>query len=1098
MADPVSAAFTIGLSLANMALTASRKIEGPRQDTTFANGDYGLTLNRIWGKRAVVPAFVWGPPLKEVSRRRKTKGGKYNDYSYFGSFLVVVACHPLGAVTRIKLDGHLVYDVTGSGPVTPFELGGASGGGGGKGGGGGGLGGGVVTDYIAVRLGGATQPVDPHMQAIVEAEHGAGSCPAYRGYTTILAKDLPLEKFGNRIPQPWVEAVSVPVAHYPFESYTIHDANLSRLHNATFSPDGSRFMFAAPSFSGVWTSYYEIWDVAARARMIAGELPVNIQGGGPLGLYSNGNWLAVSFDNQYIYEFSPDGLSYTVKAGPLFGVAGGGVQVIPDGAGNEHWLAYPYSSLRPYIVDGVTYDPLTVTGYDWAPCQFFADILGNIWAFGRTAIGSYTIAHFLRVVTHDGSSGPAYFQATGLGSGGGIKAACCAPDGKFVIAWEVDSAADRLYRIDPADGSVLASVTATIDVYNVKKQFANLRVGAASLWIDATEYDLNTLTAIRTVDFNDWTTQLASGNIYDPIGHALITSPSNDTKITWRCLDRIESPGLTLGDIVSEVMVLAGEDPASFDVSALTQTIEGYSTTGGSGKDWLEPLLDLYDVDARPHGFQLQFVPRGGAAGALLPSSRFAMPQDQAGELFVSVLGGGTDVASQVVLQFADLAADQQPNAAASPRLYEAEGNRALALDMRNLALASGDARQLVARYHRRAQWDARGAAMAVSMREIALEPGDVHPLDLAGVSVAARLTSAVWQADGVVALEWKRDDPSVAVLNGAAGATFDGRPESAVTVPLLSKGFVLDIPLLSDLDDAPNPPVYLAAAPYAAGTWPGCSFFEEVGGEYTDELASLPSTAQSAWGYATTVLGDVPSPWCWDRGNSVTVVLQVGSLTGCTEAAADADPRLNLCLIGSELVQFTVATLVAAQTWELSGFKRGRKGTEQHTAAHAARDVFLLLDQATAQDLPLSDVGTDLLFKAVTSGRSESGAFPIGLAPFTGASLKPLSPVHLRAVKDSASGDWLLSWTRRTRIGGAWTSGTGIPLGEPSEEYRLTLGNGTSEVTKTVTGASTYTWSAAAQTTDVGGAVALGDLEWAVRQWGGAGYAGFPAEAVA
>jgi hypothetical protein len=295
-----------------------------------------------------------------------------------------------------------------------------------------------------------------------------------------------------------------------------------------------------------------------------------------------------------------------------------------------------------------------------------------------------------------------------------------------------------------------------------------------------------------------------------------------------------------------------------------------------------------------------------------------------------------------------------------------------------------------------------------------------------------------------------------------------DGRPESTVAVPLLSKGFVLDIPLLRDGDSSSNPLLYFFAAPYADGAWPGATFFEAVGGDYTDERGSVSSAYQATWGYSTDALADVSSPWIWDLANSVNVRLQVGTLTGCTESDIDVNPSLNLALIGGEIVNFTTATLEGDGTWTISGFKRGRRGTEQYTAGHAERDVFLLLSNAAIAENGLSDVGTSMLFKAVTTGRTLSGSIPIAL-DYTGASLKPLSPVHLTAARESDD-DWKLDWVRRTRVGGAWTSGTPIPLSEASEESELEIMDGVT-VKRTVTGLtlSTWTYSAANQVTDWG-----------------------------
>jgi hypothetical protein len=118
------AAITIAMTAANMALTASRKIEGPRLDDVKSTGaDYGTPLYMLWGMRRLEVPIFWAEDLREVKRRRKTKGGKFNEYTYYGTWAVAVAGHEIAAIRRIWFDTHLVYDLSGAGPVTPFDFG---------------------------------------------------------------------------------------------------------------------------------------------------------------------------------------------------------------------------------------------------------------------------------------------------------------------------------------------------------------------------------------------------------------------------------------------------------------------------------------------------------------------------------------------------------------------------------------------------------------------------------------------------------------------------------------------------------------------------------------------------------------------------------------------------------------------------------------------------------------------------------------------------------------------------------------------------------------------------------------------------------------
>jgi hypothetical protein len=1079
--DPV----TLALTVANMALTASQKIEGPRQDTKFTSGDYGAALNRIYGMRRISPAIFFGEPLKEVKQQRKTKGGKYNDYTYFGTWAVMLANHPIQAVRRVWFDTHLAFDLSGAGPVTPFDFGQATSGKsareistGGKSG---------ASTYFAIYLGTEDQECDPRILATTEAKQGEGTCPAYRGRAYIVFKDVPLGKLGNRIPQVSVELVAHG-ASVNVPTQQVADPVITTGWNlASYSPDFSRLLLVQWS-----TGYpeYEIWDVAARAPMIWGTLPFEYPSlGDAIGIYNDGTIMMMSDQYQNVRQVSPDGLISSVLVGPLSGThRQRSVRVLADATGTEHWIAYGGDSY--VIIDGAE---SALPGV----ADVFADSYGDIWAL---IPDGYTVT-FVRLI--DGGEGAGWDATITVTLPTSTSTVFFGhhsrtTDGdRFVFGPRPQSGTYYNWVFDPTDPSTVTGVDVGTDGTNNfdREIWNNIPPGAATYWVRGNEISLVTGAVVRTA----FSSTYGNRSLYDPINHAIIQNRgiSGTTYLIWNYLDRVSGDGIALGDIVADVCRLSGLSDDAFDVSLLTDIVPGYSCSQGSGKDWLEPLLSLYDVDARPHGFQLQFLPRGGAPGAPLSSESFALAEGGDGPLYSFPRSGGSDVPITVKLQFADLAADQQPAPAMSGPLAAQDGKRELSLDMSTLALGQDAARQLTGRYHRRQLMDRVPYTLSLPASQIGLEPADVHPLALRGITQAARLTSMVVGADRQIQCEWRRDDPSIHDLDGSAGADFAGREPSVIAVPLISKGFVLDVPLLTDAHNSANPLLYIGAAPYAAGTWPGATIFEQTtGGEYSDELGSVPTTSAATWGYTNAALPDA-NPNLWDRGSSVNVTIQTGALTGCTEAEIDATPTRNLALIGDELVNFTTATLEGDGTYTLSGFKRGRRGTEWATDAHATRDVFLLLSHVATAARGLSDVGTDMNFKAVTSGRTATSAFPISLAPFTGASLKPYAPCHLVAVKES-NGDWTLSWVRRTRVGGAWTSGTTIPLGEVSEEYHLTVGDGASSDTKTVTSATTYLWSVAEQTTDTGAEVMAGDLAWAVAQISDAVGDGFLAEATA
>ncbi len=1076
--DPISLGISVALMGINMALTASQKIEGPRLDSLkFTGGDYGNPLPMIWGKRRLSVPVFWAEDLKEVKRRRKTKGGKYNDYTYYGTWAVALAGHEIEGVTRVWFDKHLAYDVTGAGPVTPFD-------------------GGDALHRIFAHLLRATgkgnsqyqiyfgtddQEPDPRMQATVDAKTGlTNSCPAYRGTAYIVFKDIALEKLGNRIPQVDVEIVSTASDILPTEAHTVTYGPAPG-YPLTFSSDYSRLGWFE---QGGYTSPhgFEIWDTAARSQMLAGAMDTGggvagVNDNATFGVYNNGTMLVVGYGSDDIYEVTPEGVTTLVfTASPHFDSQQYGTRVLADGAGVEHWGTYPYSFYQNWYFDGVKYSP------GWQACLYFADSYGNIWVVGKPW-GATNTCYFQNLVAVDNS--PGYLNSFSIAmpvtssvtiNGEGAYAA--ASGDNFVLNW-----AGANYLIDPTTGSILSSHTATAAglAQSAKVSWSNIAPGSDTIWMGNSEYDLFTGELIRTISAIPAGT---SGNrsVYDPINHALIVETA-PTELTWYYLDRIDSDGVTLGDIEADVAEMCGV--LDYDFSAHTQVVDGWSATQGQASNIIEPLHSAYDCTIRPHDFTLQGINYSGTSLGTLTTERFV----KADPRYTVKIRQAAELPVAATVSFADINGDQQPNNARADRPLDATGARGeKTIDMGTWATDVDTARSHVDRFFCR-WWNERTeVSFALTSQQLVLEPGDCRTINLDDETMIGRLVRLTIKADDTLATEWKYDHPSLAVLDTVNGAAMDGRETSVISVALISKGFVIDGPYLRDADASTPPILYGLAAPYGPGTWPGAVIYQAIDGEYSEEVGSVPSSEKATWGVVDEAF-DYTNPNLWDRGTVLTVRMKTGSLTGTTEAAIDANPMANLAAIGQpgrwEYVNFTTATLIAADVYEVSGFKRGRRGTEWAAEQHEAGDSFELLDTAQSMAMGLSEVGTDLSFKAITSGRTESGTFAVPVAPFTGASLKPYAPASLRAAKDSGSGDWTLTWIRRTRVGGAWTSGTSIPLSEASEEYEVEILDGGGSVLHTYTGLTspTVTYSAADQTSYAGGSVAVGSLHYRIYQ---------------
>lgn len=163
-----------------------RALDGPRlSDLTVMASTAGAPIPRVYGRARLAGQVIWATNLEEVvntSSRTTRTGGKgmggggggstisttTTTYSYFANLAVGLSEGPIGTVKRVWADGK------------ELDLSGLS---------------------MRVYAGDEAQTADP---LIVAKE---GDAPAYRGLAYVVFERLPLENFGNRIPQLSFEVV---------------------------------------------------------------------------------------------------------------------------------------------------------------------------------------------------------------------------------------------------------------------------------------------------------------------------------------------------------------------------------------------------------------------------------------------------------------------------------------------------------------------------------------------------------------------------------------------------------------------------------------------------------------------------------------------------------------------------------------------------------------------------------------------------------------------------------------------------------------------------------------------------------------------------
>jgi hypothetical protein len=267
----------------------------------------------------------------------------------------------------------------------------------------------------------------------------------------------------------------------------------------------------------------------------------------------------------------------------------------------------------------------------------------------------------------------------------------------------------------------------------------------------------------------------------------------------------------------------------------------------------------------------------------------------------------------------------------------------------------------------------------------------------------------------------------------------------------------LLDLPHPTDRD---GPWLFLLASGTMAGWRRAAAAVSFDGGATFAELGQ--TAAPAVMGEALNAI-DAAGTALWDTRSIVEVELLHDSMLLEGRGDAALAGGANFALLGGELIQFGQVEPLGNRRFRLSRLLRGRRGTE--AVAHAAGEAFALLrtEDVLPIAVPPGAVGGEAQVIAAGVGDGPAGVW--ATVAITGETLRPPSPVHLRAARQP-NGDLMLTWVRRSRTGWSWSSGADTPLGEEQERYLVRVSSGPlSRVAEIDPPAFTYT--AAAQAAD-------------------------------
>ncbi len=526
-----------------------------------------------------------------------------------------------------------------------------------------------------------------------------------------------------------------------------------------------------------------------------------------------------------------------------------------------------------------------------------------------------------------------------------------------------------------------------------------------------------------------------------------------------------------LGTVVLDILTRSGIDPAVVDVSRITGTnVLGFPITRNTSvKSLLGTLCQAYYFDIVETDFKLVCVPRGGAIALSIPEDDLGLQSDQ--HKIEETIAQENDLPLSVTILYADPALDYQQGKALRQRIKRVKKTKNHSLLEIPLTLTSDFAAQLANRALKTVWQERNSYAFKLwKTQYLVLDPTDIIQFTYEGMPFVARLVKESMGVNLALEINAVSEDASNYITSltvpGGSGNGFVTKFLNPIGPTLL---FIFDIPLLQDTDASPtgSSGYYWGVSSVAEG-WPGAAIFASPDGESWNNVGF--SNTPLSFGAVFAVLPAPTSPWLWDTVNTITVAMSSGTLSSTTQL--NVLNGANAALLGGEVIQFQNAVLNANGTYTLSMLLRGRRGTEWECTQHTTGETFVLL---TGTNLQRNVVSTSLIgiprqYKAVTITQATDTA-QIQVVTLEGMDLRPYAPAQLTVTRDG-SGNFSISWVRRTRIGGAWLDGSGtVPLSEETEEYNLEVLNASGTILRKVIGITspTYFYTAANVLADYG-----------------------------
>lgn len=468
---------------------------------------------------------------------------------------------------------------------------------------------------------------------------------------------------------------------------------------------------------------------------------------------------------------------------------------------------------------------------------------------------------------------------------------------------------------------------------------------------------------------------------------------------------------LTLAQIISSL--------SSGTISSQSELgVTGFAGAGGSLSEAISPLLEAFPVQLTARGPLLALDDTRPEATGMPILTIAAEENGQILERAKNILAPAGQIPNHVSLRYYDSDRDYQAGIQQSG--YQASGRGDARVELPAVLNASV-ARNLVETKRADICFSRKMWAGSVMRYDLDLQPGDCFSVPGSGK----------WQIDeiehgfGIATIK-----AHAMVVHGPPDAIPALPGRHVPTVDALigeSRILIVDAPIFDGRDPG-RPNILVFAAGTQAG-WRRASLSLNSDGELTAlGLTAAPATM----GVTVTALAS-HDPALQDDDNYLDIQLlndamQLNDRDG-SPVATDA-PTFWL---GGAFMRVGKIVAWGNRQYRLSRFVRLHSPTAAPPLVAAGQPV-VLVEESSARLLsePYFTIGQSISLEAEGIG---DNAPVIGNAVIEGLSVKPLSPVHGRAVRNS-DGSMDVSWIRRSRLDIGWVDGVDQAMAEDREAY--------------------------------------------------------------